>query len=101
MRKCPESSAFDSRVAPVACEVALTVAPEITDPVLSVTVPEKLPVAWPYRSGQMGKTSEQNTTSSVLLVSIDLSLGGARRVANGLALFPTKLWKSPIAMRTI
>lgn len=74
IRKCPESSVFDSRVAPVACSVALTVAPEITDPVLSVTVPEKLPLAWPYRSGQMGSTREQNARSRAFFVSIDLSL---------------------------
>ena len=41
-------------------------------PVLSDTVPEKLPLAWPYRSGQMGNTSEQNTTSSAFLVSIEI-----------------------------
>ena len=50
----------------------MTVAPGITDPVLSETVPEKLPVAWPHNDGQMD-SREQNTTSSVRLVSIDLS----------------------------
>src|SRR5580692_3825740 len=85
MRKCPESSVFDSRDAPVACSVAFTVAPEITDPVLSVTVPEKLPFAWPYTSGQSGSTREQNTASRVFLVSIDLSLAVPARDANGSA----------------
>src|ERR1700733_7371349 len=54
-------------------------------------VPEKLPVAWPYRSEQKGNTTKQNTTGSVLLVSIDLSLSGAHRVANGPALSPLSL----------
>ena len=55
----------------VPCEVARTYALEITDPVLSETVPEKLPVAWPYRSGQTGNTSEPNITSSSLLIIIN------------------------------
>jgi hypothetical protein len=56
--------------------VTFTLAPVTTDPVLSVTVPEKLPVAWPYKSGQTGNTSEQKTTSSAFLVSINLPLCG-------------------------
>src|SRR5580658_183444 len=100
MRKCPESSVFDSRVAPVACSVARTVAPEITDPVLSVTVPEKLPLDWPYRSGQMGNTTKQKTTSRALLLDIDFSLRAPDEWRAD-SRFPTKVWRFPIAMRTI
>jgi hypothetical protein len=35
----------------VACEVAVTEAPEMTDPDLSKTVPEKLPVACAHPAG--------------------------------------------------
>jgi len=56
----------------VPCEVTFTDAPEITDPVLSAMVPEKLPFAWPYSKGQRQNTSEHdNSTSSALLLSID------------------------------
>ncbi|MGH9697896.1 MAG: hypothetical protein ACRD52_00385, partial [Candidatus Acidiferrales bacterium] len=42
----------------VSCDVAVTVAPGITDPDLSVTVPEKLAVAWPYALGEMHSTAK-------------------------------------------
>jgi hypothetical protein len=59
--------------------VTFTVAPEITDPVLSVTVPEKLPFAWPYSSGLTQNTTEQKiTTINVLLISIDIPLALSR-----------------------
>jgi hypothetical protein len=55
----------------VLCEVARTVAPEITDPVLSVIVPEKLPFYCACRSGQMASTNkEKTTTRSERLVGI-------------------------------
>jgi hypothetical protein len=43
----------------VPCEVAVTVAPEIAEPDLSATVPEKLPVACPYKTGETQKASVQ------------------------------------------
>src|SRR4029077_13972545 len=62
---------------PVPCEVAFTVAPDTTAPALSETVPEKLPVACPYRSGQTENASEQTATmSSVLFFSITTPFGG-------------------------
>jgi hypothetical protein len=53
-----------------------------------VTVPEKLAVAWPYRSGQMGNTSEQKTTSSTFFVSIKIPHAVPDRVAIGTRLSP-------------
>jgi hypothetical protein len=44
---------------------------------LSETVPEKLPVAWPKRSGQSEKTrKQQQPTSSTFLFSIRTPFGG-------------------------
>src|SRR5580693_6625387 len=100
MRKWPESSVFDSRVAPVACSVASTVAPEITDPVLSVTVPEKLPLDWPYRSGQMGNTTKLKAPSRAFLLNIDFSFRWPYEWRAD-SRFPTKVWRFPSAMRTI
>jgi hypothetical protein len=80
--------------------VALTIAPEITDPVLSVTVPAKFPFAWPYRSGQMGNRTKQKTTSRALLLDIDFSLRVPVEWRTD-SRFPTKVWKFTIAMRTI
>jgi hypothetical protein len=68
----------------------LTFTPDTTDPVLSVTVPEKLPVAWPYRSGQMGNTSEQNSPSSSFLVVIKFPLGASASIGDAAGRFPTK-----------
>ena len=53
------------------CEVAFTVAPDTTAPALSETVPEKLPVAWPYTTGLIENSSEETATISFRLVSIN------------------------------
>ena len=65
-----------------------TFAPATTEPVLSVTVPEKPAVAWPYRSGQTGNTSEQKTTSSAFLVSIKFPRAVLHRVPIRTRSFP-------------
>src|SRR5208283_4441039 len=61
--KCPASSVLVSRVAPVPCEVTVTVAPETGPPDLSVTVPRKLPVAWPYVSCPQQAAAIKTTTA--------------------------------------
>src|SRR5208283_19942 len=66
--KCPASSVFVSRVAPVPCEVTVTVAPEIAEPDLSVTVPRKLPVAWPYVSCPQQAAAIKTTTAITIIV---------------------------------
>src|SRR5205814_7065320 len=55
-------------VRPVPSEVILTLAPEMTAPALSETVPVKLPVACPYRSGLNRLTSAQQYTARVVLL---------------------------------
>ena len=58
-------------------DVTFTVAPVTTAPALSETVPEKLPLAWPYRSGQAETASEKTiATNSVFLFNIPAPLGG-------------------------
>jgi hypothetical protein len=60
-----------SRVTPVPCEVMVTLAPLITEPVLSATVPEKLPVACPYNIGHTNNASEhRNAMKSLFLFNI-------------------------------
>jgi hypothetical protein len=55
----------------VSSETTLTVALATTDPVLSVTVPKKLPVACPYRSGPTENANVQKTAFiSILIVNI-------------------------------
>jgi hypothetical protein len=65
------SSVFDSRDTPVPSEMALTAAPATTDPLLSVTVPEKLPVACPYmkEGTQSTATYASAAHNSLLLIT--------------------------------
>src|SRR5260370_7392324 len=51
--------------------MAVTVAREITDPVLSDTVPEKLPFAWPYTAGQVNNRNADTALGNALLGSIN------------------------------
>ena len=52
-------SVFVVRVMLVPWEVAVTVAPTTLDPDWSRTLPEKLPVAWPYIAGDAANASAQ------------------------------------------
>jgi hypothetical protein len=66
--------------------VIFTAAPAITEPVLSATVPERTPFAWPYRSEQRENTEPRTATSSTLLFSISFPLAttyGAAEIAHG------------------
>jgi hypothetical protein len=55
----------------VAWAVTVTWAPATTAPELSETVPEKLPVAWPCKSGLKRHTSaQQHTANRALLLDI-------------------------------
>jgi hypothetical protein len=53
--------------------VAVTVAPETLDPDLSRTVPEKLPVAWPYMAGETASARAQATTEKNILWDVLLA----------------------------
>jgi len=56
-----------------ALEVTLTEAPEIAEPDLSVTVPRKLPVAWPYAICPQQAATIQTTTAVRILLHILLT----------------------------
>jgi len=61
--------------------VTLTEAPEIAEPDLSVTVPRKLPVAWPYAICPQQAATIQTTTAVRILLHILLtSLGNPKQL---------------------
>jgi len=61
--------------------VTLTEAPEIAEPDLSVTVPRKLPVAWPYAICPQQAATIQTTTAVRILLHILLtSLGNPAKL---------------------
>src|ERR1700747_119109 len=60
----PVASVTAERDAPVASEVTVTLAPTIAEPVLSVTVPRKLPVACPYANCPQQSTRTLHTATA-------------------------------------
>src|SRR5579863_6705725 len=64
---------------PVPCEVAVTVAPGTTAPEGSLTVPSRLPVAWPNSGALIKKqANEQNARTIALLLPIFNPFGPER-----------------------
>ena len=72
-------------------------APEIADPDLSVTVPKKLPVAWPYVGcPQQHNTAKQTTTANTNLLLIPLTPLGDPQLTNFQNSKPGKRVKRPL-----
>jgi hypothetical protein len=73
----------ESRETPMAGAVTVTFAPETVEPVVSTTVPEMLPVAWPKSNGQAQDTNAPTTNAGkVLRMSIEPPL--PRRMREGI-----------------
>jgi hypothetical protein len=64
----------------VPCDVIFTVAPEITEPVLSETVPDRLPFDWLNINGLRANTANKIATGSALLLSIDFTFATNFRI---------------------
>lgn len=59
--------------------MAVTLAPEMADPDLSKTVPERLPVAWAYNIGEMqSENAHTITRRKILFLIVNTPFGNLR-----------------------